>query len=80
MSKRLQIVMDDAEIREIKRVARQNRMTVAEWVRQALREARRMEPRSSVDKKLRVVREAARHNYPTGDIPNMLEEIERGYL
>jgi hypothetical protein len=26
------------------------------------------------------VREAARHAYPTGDIEQMLGEIERGYL
>jgi hypothetical protein len=26
-----------------------------------------------------MVREAARHAYPTADLPGMLEEIERGY-
>jgi hypothetical protein len=72
--------MDEAELREIKRIAKRNRMTVAEWVRQALRAARRSEPDAPADRKLSVLREAARHSYPTGDIDQMLEEIERGYL
>jgi predicted 2-oxoglutarate/Fe(II)-dependent dioxygenase YbiX len=71
--------MDDAELREIKRAARRNRMTVAEWVRQALRAARRRETIIPTDRKLQVVREAARHDYPTGDIEEMLGDIERGY-
>ena len=71
--------MDDAELREIKRIARRNRMTVSEWVRQALRAARRQEPLAPAERKLQVVREAARHGYPTGDIGQILDEIERGY-
>ena len=71
--------MDDGELREIKRIARRSRMTVAEWVRQALRAARRQEPLAPADRKLQVVREAARHSYPTGDIGQILDEIERGY-
>ncbi len=70
--------MDDTELREIKRIARRSRMTVAEWVRQALRAARRQEPVAPADRKLQVVREAARHSYPSGDIGQMLDEIERG--
>jgi predicted nucleic acid-binding protein len=34
MSKRLQVLFDDAEMRELQRAARAERMTVAEWVRQ----------------------------------------------
>ena len=30
-------------------------------------------------RKLAVVREAARHAYPAGDVDSMLAEIERGY-
>jgi hypothetical protein len=55
-------------------------MTVAEWVRQALRTARRMTPRSEAGKKLQVVRAAAEHSFPTADIDEMLRQIERGYL
>jgi hypothetical protein len=80
MSKRLQVLLDDAEFADIRRAARLNRMTVAEWVRQALRRARREEPTSDARRKLAVVREAARGTYPTADIERMLAEIERGYL
>ncbi len=72
--------MDEAEFREIKRAARVQRVTVAEWVRRALRAARDTEPAYPVERKLRVVREAVRHHYPAGDIEQMLDEIERGYL
>jgi len=80
MSKRLQVILDDAEMRELQRIAHARRTTVAEWVRQALRSARRQEPGSDARKKLDVVRTAARHEYPTGDVGEMLAEIERGYV
>ena len=59
-------------------MARRHRMTVAEWVRQALRAARRREPPGGADKKLDVVRAASRHTFPTADIEQMLAEIEAG--
>ena len=80
MSKRLQVLLDEDELREIQRIARTRRMTVAEWVRQALRSAGQSEPLREASKKLEVVRAAARHSYPTGDIDQMLGEIEKGYL
>lgn len=79
MSKRLQVLVDEPELREIQRAARAGRVTVAEWVREALRAARREEPRATPERKLAVVRAAARHDFPTADIGRMLEEIERGY-
>lgn len=54
-------------------------MTIAEWVRQALTAARRYEPLGEAGKKLDVIREAAREEYPTADIDTMLAEIEAGY-
>jgi len=53
---------------------------VAEWVRQALRTARKDEPAIDSKRKLHVVREAARGAYPTADIRQMLTEIEHGYV
>jgi len=79
MSKRLQVILQDAEYREIQRVARSRHMTIAEWVRQALDLARRKEPTGSMAKKLETVRRAAQCQYPTGDIDSMLGEIEAGY-
>jgi hypothetical protein len=79
MAKRLQVILQDAEYREIQRVARSRRMTIAEWVRQARATARRYEPLGDAGKKLDVVREAARQEFPTADIDEMLAQIERGY-
>jgi len=80
MSKRLQVLLDEQEFDDIQDVARRNRMTVAEWVRQALRAARRREPRQAVEQKIEAVRAAARYDFPVGEIGQVLEEIERGYL
>jgi len=79
MAKRLQVILKDPEYREIQRVARLRRMSIAEWVRQALDLARRHEPSSGVGKKLEIIRAAAEHEYPVTDIGCMLAEIERGY-
>jgi hypothetical protein len=79
MAKRLQVIIQDPEYRDIQRAARLRRMSVAEWVRQALVQARRSEPTREVASKLEVIRAAARMDFPTADIDRMLEEIERGY-
>jgi hypothetical protein len=79
MSKRLQVLLDEAELRELRETARRHGVPVSEWVRRALREARRREPRGNIDAKLRAVRAAASHEGPTADIDQMLAEIERGY-
>lgn len=79
MAKRLQVIVQDPEYRDIQRAARLRRMSVAEWVRQALVQARRSEPSREVASKLDVIRAAAHMDFPTADIDAMLEEIERGY-
>ena len=79
MAKRLQVIVQDPEYRDIQRAARLRRMSIAEWVRQALVQARRREPRREVESKLEVIRAAVRMDFPTADIDRMLEEIERGY-
>ena len=78
MSKRLQVLFDDQEFLEIQATARRCRMTVAEWVRQALRRARHDHP-TTMDAKRSAVAEAARHEFPTADIDDMLREIEAGH-
>lgn len=77
MSKRLQVLLDEEEYREIQSVARSQRVTVAEWVRQALRKARSDNP-GTVDAKLRAIADASLHQFPTADIDIMLKEIEAG--
>ncbi len=79
MSKRLQVLLDPAQYREIQRLARLRRVTLSAWVREALREASRMHPSGRAEDKLRAVRAASRHHYPSADIDQILSEIERGY-
>ena len=80
MSARLQVVIDDEELDEIRRVALRHGLTVSEWVRQTLRQARRTTSIGPVEHKLAAVRAATQHQFPTGDIDEMLGDIERGYL
>lgn len=80
MSKRLQVLLPEKELAEIRQSARRQHMTTAEWVRQALRAARRAEPRIAARRKLEIVRAATRHAFPAPDLEQMLSEIERGYL
>lgn len=79
MSKRLQVVLRDEEFEQLRNVAGQQGLTVSEWVRQVLRRARSERPAGDRARKLAAVRAAARHDFPTADIDEMLDEIERGY-
>ena len=79
MKKRLQVTLDDKEMREIQRTAQQQQITVAEWVRQTLRAARQQVSITDPKKKLRVIRCATQHAFPTGDIDQLLREIGEGY-
>ena len=80
MSQRLQVLLDEREFAELRRVAKLQRMTVAEWVRQALRAARHDAPSVDPRHKLAAVREAYRGAYPAPDLAQMLHEVERDYL
>ncbi|HUC43215.1 MAG TPA: hypothetical protein VMR65_04180 [Candidatus Sulfotelmatobacter sp.] len=79
MSKRLQVLLDESELAEIRRLAKRRSLTVAEWVREALRSARRHRSSKDAAKKLASIRQAATLGFPTSDIRTMLAEIERGY-
>lgn len=72
--------MDDVELQAIRAVARDHGMTVSEWVRVTLRDARRrVSSGGDADRKLAAIRLADRHAFPTADIDEMSAEIERGY-
>jgi hypothetical protein len=79
MSKRLQVLLPDTEMQEIRRIARRDKIPVGEWVRRALRAARSREPVHAPDVKLKAIRDAAKLAFPSGDIETMLAEIEQGY-
>jgi hypothetical protein len=79
MSKRLQVLLPDPEMSDIQRLAKRERLTVGEWVRRALREARASRPVIDPETKLKAVRRGARYSFPTAGIERMLSEIERAY-
>lgn len=80
MTKRLQVLLDDAELRTIQRLARRERLTTAEWVRRRLREGA-ASARGDTASKLAAIHAAYRHAVaPAPDIDQMLAEIEQGYL
>jgi hypothetical protein len=79
MTKRLQVILQDPDYREIQRAAHSRHMSIAEWVRRAPESARRQEPLGSPTKKLGAIRIASQHDYPAGDIGSRLAEIEAGY-
>ncbi len=80
MTKRLQVLMDDAELSELQRFARERRTTVAEVVRQTLRAARAEATSPDLADRLAAVKRAYEHRFPINDIDVVLDEIERGYL
>lgn len=80
MSTRLQVLLDDQEFADLRAVAEREGMTVSEWVRQAIRAARRRVTDVAPTRKLDAIRAAVDLSYPTADIEVMLDETERGYL
>ncbi len=93
MAKRLEILLNDAEYAVICEAAERRRMSVSEWARQALRDARQAEltgverkrdaQRNDPDRiarKLQALERAAQYNHPTADIDQMLQEIKDGYM
>jgi hypothetical protein len=49
MVKRLQVILDDPDYREIQRMARARHVSIAEWVRQALSRACQLQPLASIE-------------------------------
>lgn len=78
MRKKLQVLMGESELNAIKRLARRNKITVAEWVRKSLSEAGKREPALEASKKIEAVRYAYDHSFPVSDIEQMLSEVDKG--
>jgi hypothetical protein len=79
VSKRLQVVMSESELKGYERIARAKGMALSAWVRQTLRAERQNEPGTSPERKLVAIRAAAQHRFPAPDVDQMLAEIARGY-
>lgn len=80
MTKRLQVLLDDDELRRIQGLAREQHLTTADWVRHHLRAAVEVETRPDSALKLATIRRASMHAFPTGDIDQLLAETQQGYL
>lgn len=79
MSKRLQVLLDEREFDELKSTAANEGITVAEWVRRAIRSARRQKSDGDVERKLAAIRTATQYSFPAPDIDQMNAEIAMGY-
>lgn len=71
-------MLPDQEMSEIQRLARRECLSVGEWVRRTLRESRERKPVHDAASKLSAIHLAAEYAFPTGDIEQMLGDIERG--
>jgi sirohydrochlorin ferrochelatase len=81
MSKRLQVVLSDADLERYSRTAEAAGVSLSEWARQALRVAERGMSSGDVEAKLAVIRRAVSHETAGAevDIDTMLAETEAGY-
>ncbi len=80
MSKRLQVVVGDADLMGYESAARAEGLSLSEWTRRALSAAQRESSSGDVDSKLAAIRRATRCNLTDApDIDTMLAEIEVGY-
>lgn len=80
MSKRLQVLMPEDQYREIRKVARGHGVSVGEWVRRVLGDACRRTSARSPRERLALIREFAKHEFPTCDVAQMTREIEQGHI
>lgn len=73
------MLLPDAEMEEIRKLASRKQLAVGEWVRRALRAARSQRASLEPQLKLKSVRQAAEHTFPTAGITQMLEEVGHGF-
>jgi hypothetical protein len=71
MTKRLQILLDEDELRAIQAAASDVRVTTAEWVRRRLREALDRRAALDITTKLAAIEAAYRHDAPAPDPDQM---------
>lgn len=70
--------MEDEELARVQSSAELEGMTVADWVRRALKRALQERPERARDRKIAAVRAAISHSFPAPDLDQMLAEIDRG--
>jgi hypothetical protein len=78
MSKRLQVVLPDEDYRALVSAARRRGQTVSRLVRDSMRRILAEEAEPDPDRRIAAILRFARFAGPTGDIAQMLEEVEQG--
>ena len=79
MSIRLQILLDEDELQEVKKLAIEEKLTVSAWVRRAIQHEKKERPGTAARKKLQIINKSSKYNYPTGDYQDIAAEIDSGY-
>jgi hypothetical protein len=80
MSKRLQVVVGEADLERYERSAQAAGLTVSAWARQAMNAAERHTSSGDVEARLALIRKAAKYSLPVSDIDTMLAENELRYV
>ncbi len=80
MSVRLQVLLDDEELKEVKELAVQEHLTVSAWVRRAIQHEKKERPITAARKKLQNIQSFSKYSFPVSDYSDMAAEIESGYL
>ena len=70
--------MSEEELASLRGVAERVGLTLSEWARRALWRARDADAGPTPDSRLRALDRALDCNHPTGDIDQMLADIEHG--
>jgi hypothetical protein len=78
MSKRLQLIINEKEMERLRKCAEREELTLSEWARRALERARREQEAPTAEQKRKALDRALICEHPTGDIDELLTEIERG--
>jgi hypothetical protein len=78
MSKRLQVIMPDDEYRALVGAAQRRHQPVSRLVRDSLQRTLAEEVDDDPERRIAAILRFARFDGPTGDIDQMLREIEQG--
>lgn len=75
MSKRLQVVLDEQDLKQMKRAAASENQSLSQWVRRALRDRIQLGKKKLKQADLKVLRDL---KLPSPPIDQLLSEIESG--
>lgn len=78
MSKRLQVIVDEGSYERYRRRAEKEDLSLSEWVRRALEDEMEREPGIDPESRLEALDRALECEHPSGDIDEMLDEVEQG--